>query len=315
MDAADLRLDPALLALPWTGELQAMGIVDLDSAGDGPALPFMPPFPLIGTGDPAHPLACHLDAIVEVPITLDAVLRTVKAQPAAAAIVAQLMRGIEGLSMERALAWESMAYATLQGSAGHQAWLERRGPAEASAAPGRIALHRDGDRLDIGLDRPLARNAIDRPMRDALAEAFTLAALDPGIGTVRLTGAGDHFSMGADLDEFGTTRDPATAHLIRSTTLPAHMIARCADRLEVHIQGACVGSGLEMAAFAHRITASADAWFQLPELAMGILPGAGGCVALSRRIGRQRAALLILSGKRITARTALAWGLVDEVTG
>ena len=46
---------------------------------------------------------------------------------------------------------------------------------------------------------------------------------------------------------------------------------------------------------------------------MGIIPGAGGCVSLSRRIGRQRAALMILSGKRINARTALGWGLVDSL--
>ena len=62
-----------------------------------------------------------------------------------------------------------------------------------------------------------------------------------------------------------------------------------------------------------RLTASPEAWFQLPELAMGILPGAGGCVSLTRRIGRQRTALMILSGKRLNARQALAWGLVDAV--
>jgi enoyl-CoA hydratase/carnithine racemase len=68
-----------------------------------------------------------------------------------------------------------------------------------------------------------------------------------------------------------------------------------------------------MAAWAGRFTAASDAWFQLPELAMGVLPGAGGCVSLTRRIGRQRTALLVLSGKRITARTALDWGLVDQI--
>jgi enoyl-CoA hydratase/carnithine racemase len=96
-------------------------------------------------------------------------------------------------------------------------------------------------------------------------------------------------------------------------TLPAHAIARCRDRLEVHVQGGCVGSGLEMAAFARRLTASARAWFQLPELAMGVIAGAGGCVSVSRRIGRQRAALLMLSGKRISAEVALGWGLVDAI--
>ena len=52
---------------------------------------------------------------------------------------------------------------------------------------------------------------------------------------------------------------------------------------------------------------------QLPELAMGILPGAGGCVSLTRRIGRQRTALMILSGRRIGARQALDWGLIDAI--
>jgi enoyl-CoA hydratase/carnithine racemase len=70
---------------------------------------------------------------------------------------------------------------------------------------------------------------------------------------------------------------------------------------------------LELAAFAHRFTAAPNAWFQLPELSMGILPGAGGCVSLTHRIGRQRTALMILSGKRISVKQALAWGLVDAI--
>ncbi|MGE4306474.1 MAG: enoyl-CoA hydratase/isomerase family protein, partial [Novosphingobium sp.] len=62
-----------------------------------------------------------------------------------------------------------------------------------------------------------------------------------------------------------------------------------------------------------KVRASRRSWFQLPELAMGILPGAGGCVSLTHRIGRQRALLLILSGKRIGARQALDWGLIDAL--
>ncbi len=150
-------------------------------------------------------------------------------------------------------------------------------------------------------------------MRDALHEAFTLAALDPEIVQVSLRGAGRCFSLGAELGEFGTCRDPATAHDIRWRTLPARAAALCAEKLDVHVQGGCAGAGLELAAFARRFTAAPDAWFQLPELAMGILPGAGGCVSLTRRIGRQRTALLVLSGKRISARQSLAWGLVDAI--
>jgi enoyl-CoA hydratase len=146
-----------------------------------------------------------------------------------------------------------------------------------------------------------------------LYEAFTLAALDREIARISLRAAGKAFSLGAELSEFGTTLDPATAHAIRARTLPALPAARCADRLDAHVQGACVGAGLELAAWARRLTATPRAWFQLPELAMGILPGAGGCVSLTRRLGRQRAALMILSGKRLSARQALDWGLIDAM--
>ena len=59
------------------------------------------------------------------------------------------------------------------------------------------------------------------------------------------------------------------------------------------------------------MSAAPGAFFQLPELGMGLVPGAGGTVSLPRRIGRQRTAWLALSGERIDAETALAWGLVD----
>ena len=178
---------------------------------------------------------------------------------------------------------------------------------------GAIHLERANGRLIVTLNAPEADNAIDRAMRDALAEAFWLAALDPEIDLVTLRANGRTFSLGAELSEFGTTTDPVEAHAIRLETLPAHALARCAARLEVHVQGACIGAGLEMAGWARRITATRDAWFQLPELGMGLLPGAGGCVSLSRRIGRQRTALLVLSGRRLAARTALDWGLVDAI--
>jgi enoyl-CoA hydratase/carnithine racemase len=176
-----------------------------------------------------------------------------------------------------------------------------------------VRLARDGRTLTVVLDRPWARNAIDQAMRDALFEAFTLAAMDTDITTIRLRSTGDVFSVGADLDEFGTTLDPATAHAIRGRSLPALALARRPGLLDVHVQGACIGAALEIAAFAGRLTASQKAWFQLPELSMGIIPGAGGCVSVPRRIGRQRTALMLLSGRRITAAVALRWGLIDAI--
>jgi len=250
--------------------------------------------------------------MIEPPVTVEALIRSVSQAPKAAAVVVQLLRISEGLAVEPALSLESFCYGLLQGSSEHGAWLDSR-PPQTAAPPGRILVERQEDILLVMLDRPAARNAIDRAMRDQLFEAFTVAALDPEVRAVKLRAVGPVFSIGGDLAEFGTTRDPAEAHLIRSRTLPAIPLAACAAKAEAHVQGACIGAGVELAAFAGRVTASSSAWFQLPELAMGLIPGAGGCVSLPRRIGRQRAALMILSGKRIGARTALDWGLIDAI--
>ncbi len=234
--------------------------------------------------------------------------------PHAAAVLADLLDAIAGLPIKEALIVESLAYGLLQGSSEHATWLAARKPSPW-LPPGRVLVERNNHVLSIRLDRPEAHNAIDRSMRDALRETFEMAALDPEIERVTLTGAGKAYCVGADLSEFGTTRDPATAHAIRMATLPAYAIADCADKLEVHVQGACVGAGLEMSAFARRIIATPSAWFQLPELAMGLIPGAGGCVSVSRRIGRERTLELVLSDKRISAQTALDWGLIDAIAG
>jgi enoyl-CoA hydratase/carnithine racemase len=77
--------------------------------------------------------------------------------------------------------------------------------------------------------------------------------------------------------------------------------------------GACVGAGVELAAFAGHVKATPDAFFQLPEVSMGLIPGAGGTVSITRRIGRQRTAWMALTGGRVDAATALEWGLIDDI--
>lgn len=312
MAIGELTIDAQRL---WPGETAFDGpiaFVDLDRTPEAPGTVVLPPCPVIGIGDPAHPLAAALDAVIESPTAAEALARQAMATPQAAAVTVQLLRLLPALPVEQGLTAESLAYAVLQGSAEHARWRAAN-TRTADRGEGRVAVTREGAQLAITLDHPQSGNAIDRAMRDQLAAAFTLAALDTEIARVVLRANGKAFSLGAELGEFGTTSDPATAHAIRARTLPAHAAARCADRLEAHVQGACVGAGLELAAWARRLTAAPNAWFQLPELAMGILPGAGGCVSLTRRIGRQRTALMILSGKRLGARQALGWGLVDAL--
>jgi enoyl-CoA hydratase/carnithine racemase len=175
-----------------------------------------------------------------------------------------------------------------------------------------VIVERVGDRLTVTLNRPHVRNALNRSMRDALTEALALAETDPSITAVHLCGAGPDFSSGGDLTEFGTLPDPVTAHLTRTARSPARLLAGLADRVTSHLHGACVGAGLELAALAGKVLAQPNTACQLPEITLGLVPGAGGTVSIPRRIGRQRAAWLGLSASMIEAETALQWGLIDQ---
>ncbi|MBS0366886.1 MAG: enoyl-CoA hydratase/isomerase family protein [Proteobacteria bacterium] len=262
----------------------------------------------------AHPLAFACDAVVTGDAALAALRGPIAAAPLAAQVLVQVLRLTEEMDIEHALLCESLAYATLQGGGEFRRWLGQT-PARASApqeGPA-VLLQRTGSHLALCLNRPAQRNALSVQMRDALVEALELVSLDESIRSVSLSGAGACFSAGGDLGEFGSMQDTAEAHAIRTARPLAALLARCAGRLRVQVHGASVGAGVEMAAFARHVSASDDAWFQLPEIRYGLIPGSGGCVSIPRRIGRLRAGEMALSGRRVDAATALAWGLVDEV--
>ena len=150
-------------------------------------------------------------------------------------------------------------------------------------------------------------------MRDALAEALAFAADHPEAPPVVLSGEGPSFSTGGDLDEFGAAADPGWAHLIRTLRSPARAVHDLGERVIVRAHGACVGAGIEVSAAAARLVAAPGASFRLPEVSMGLVPGAGGTASIPRRIGRQRACWMAITGDDIDLETALAWGLVDAV--
>ena len=163
------------------------------------------------------------------------------------------------------------------------------------------------------LSRPGVHNAYNSAMRDGLLRALSLAQDDDTIAEIHLEGDGPSFCSGGDLDEFGSLPDPATAHLIRLARSPAWLVHQLAARTTAHLHGSCLGSGIELPAFAGRVVAAADTRIGLPEIGLGLIPGAGGTTSLPRRMGRHRTAELALSGSTIDATTALAWGLVDAV--
>jgi hypothetical protein len=232
---------------------------------------------------------------------------------AAAVTLAVLLRESTTRTVGDGLAAESAAYSMLQAGADHRRWLgERRPPRAGSRQTPSVLTERKGDVLHITLARPDRRNAYGAAMRDGLVDALGVALADPGVRVV-LDGAGPSFCSGGDLDEFGLATDVAGAHLLRLRRSAARTIASIADRVTVRVHGACVGAGTELPAFAGNVIAGRGSRFWLPEVSMGLIPGAGGTVSLPRRIGRQRTMLLALTGRPLDAETAREWGLVDEV--
>jgi enoyl-CoA hydratase/carnithine racemase len=272
-------------------------------------------WPAQGLTGAAAALAPRFDVLLAERSAFAPLCARIERWPQASSALVQLLRHSEGASLHEALIAESLVYSTLQSGPEFRAWLaQRRPPRERPpvSAPA-VQVVRSGALLELWLDRPEKRNAFSAEMRDALVEGLQVAAADPEVREVVLRGRGPDFCSGGDLDEFGTLPDPATAHLIRSTRNAGRLLASLAGRVRAELHGACVGAGMELPAFAGRVVARPGAYFVLPELGLGLVPGAGGTASLPRRIGRQRTAWLALSGQRIDAQTALAWGLVDEV--
>jgi hypothetical protein len=253
-------------------------------------------------------------AVADLDTALDVLRAAVVRSPRAAIACGQLVRQTAVLDTGEGLAAEATTYSLLLGGPEFARWLGQRGPArprQPTAEP--VLVTRDGARLSIVLNVPQRRNAFSAAMREALLDAVLLAEADETIESVELSGAGPAFCSGGDLDEFGTATDLVAACLVRLSRAPWRVIERIAPKVTVFAHGACVGAGAEIAAYAGRVVAAPDAFFALPEVHMGLVPGAGGSVSVVRRIGRWRAAWLMLTGERLPAATALRWGLVDEI--
>lgn len=293
-------------------------VVDLDTGDAGPAPELHSGIPAVVVGltttPEAHALAPACDIVLGPrDPALDAIVATVERNPIAAVAVAVLLRGSERRSLDDGLSAESAVYSALQAGPEFAAWRAGRLRRDRSAQGEPVLVERVGAVLHITLNRPQVRNAFSSAMRDQLIDAFCLPAVDPSLAKVHLKGTGEAFCSGGDLDEFGSFADPASAHLVRLQQSVGRSIAAVSERVTAHLHGACAGSGIELPAFAHRIVAHPSTVIWLPEVSLGLIPGAGGTVSLPRRIGRMRTARLALSRERIDASTALAWGLVDAI--
>ncbi len=237
--------------------------------------------------------------------------------PIAATVLCQTMRLAEQLSFDQGLIAESLAYSTLLGGFEFRRWrtgqnVFERSPRSALDKTG-VVFARADDQITLTLNDVARRNAMTAPMRDALYAALANVLDDASNPQLVLNGAGKCFSTGGHLAEFGTAKDLAAAHVIRSLHSCARALHALGNRAEIHLHGACIGSGIEIACAANKRIAAPSSHFQLPELAMGLIPGAGGTVTIQRAIGRHRATWMALTGKRISATVALEFGLIHAI--
>lgn len=266
--------------------------------------------PAWGEAQPA--LLALVDAVVDDDDQMAAAVATCELAPLAALALVRLLR-IAHTSIAAGLEAESATYSALQRGPEFLSWraaTTRRSRPNPSGPV--VLLDRRGDELEIVLARPEVRNVLGVQMRDELLDGLAVAEADPAL-RVTIRGEGPDFCAGGDLDEFGTFPDPDTAHQIRLERSIGAVLARLAARTTVHLHGACYGSGIELPAFAGHVVADPGTTIALPELGLGLVPGAGGTVSLPARIGRHATARLALTRLPIGASEALRLGLVDEV--
>ena len=165
----------------------------------------------------------------------------------------------------------------------------------------------------ITLNRPDRLNAYNVAMRDDLFAALNTAHADPEIRAIVLAGAGDSFSTGGDVSEFGQAPSPIAARWIRFRRDVWGRLRAMPIPTLAAIHGFTVGGGLEMALLCDLAIAADNTRLCLPETSLGMIPGVAGTQTASRRLGLGWALDLNLTGRWIDADQALFIGLVAEV--
>ena len=150
-------------------------------------------------------------------------------------------------------------------------------------------------------------NALSAAVRKGILEGVTSAAADPQVQAIVIACAGRTFIAGADITEFGKPPVPPSLHDVIVA------IENCPKPVIASIHGTALGGGLELALGAHFRVATKDAKLGLPEVKLGLLPGAGGTQRLPRAVGPELAVKLIVTGEFISAQDALKNGLIEEI--
>lgn len=174
-----------------------------------------------------------------------------------------------------------------------------------------LIIARHGRVLHLTLNRPAARNALNNALLSELATTLEAAATDSEIAVCVISGNERVFAAGADLNEMAEKDLPATLNDIRPQLWAR--INAFNKPLIAAVNGYALGAGCELALLCDLVIAGENARFGLPEITLGIMPGAGGTQRLIRSVGKSLASKMVLTGESITARQALAAGLVSDV--
>jgi 3-hydroxyacyl-CoA dehydrogenase len=169
-----------------------------------------------------------------------------------------------------------------------------------------VDLRRDGEIATVTVDNPPV-NALKHEVRAGLAEALRQSRDDAAVKAVVIGCAGRTFFAGADITEFGKPPQPPGLSEVIATieAMPKPVVAA--------LHGTALGGGFELALACHFRVAVAGARVGLPEVKLGLLPGAGGTQRLPRLIGPEKALKMIVTGDPVGASEALKDGIVDEI--
>jgi 2-oxoglutaroyl-CoA hydrolase len=170
-------------------------------------------------------------------------------------------------------------------------------------------VEREGDVATITLDVPGKLNRVSLAARDQLGHVFAELSVNDAVRVVVLTGEGEAFTAGGDIAGFLEVEPEKVSRLHWNVAAPE----RCPKIVVAKLRGYAFGVGLELALACDFRLAAEDVELALPEVKLGMIPGSGGTQRLVRLVGLARAKDLILRGRRVEAKEALALGLVTEV--
>ena len=176
-----------------------------------------------------------------------------------------------------------------------------------------IIYDKDDGVARLTLNRPDVLNALNLQMRDELWSALEAFRDDPDARVLVLRGAGDAFSAGADISEFGTAPSYVEARRARHERDVWGLLLHLPKPLIAAVHGYALGAGCEMSLLCDLRVAAHDARFGLPEVGLGYIPSAGGTQTLPRTIAPGVAMSMILSGDPVDANEAYRLGLVHCV--